>query len=56
MKPSRRIATAEGKVLDEQGELIAHAATTCMMLQKPRPKYQTGGTRSLSLTVYVSRG
>lgn len=57
MEPSRRIVTAEGKVLDEQGKLIAHATTTtCMILQKPRPKYQTGGTRSLSLTVYVSRG
>ncbi|MFE5940818.1 PaaI family thioesterase [Streptomyces sp. NPDC056470] len=28
----RRIATAEGKVLDDQGKLIAHATTTCMIL------------------------
>jgi uncharacterized protein (TIGR00369 family) len=28
----RRIATAEGKVLDERGKLIAHATTTCMIL------------------------
>ncbi|MEV6451514.1 PaaI family thioesterase [Streptomyces anulatus] len=28
----RRVATAEGKVLDEQGKLIAHATTTCMIL------------------------
>ncbi|MBP8532072.1 PaaI family thioesterase [Streptomyces sp. MK37H] len=29
----RRTATAEGKVLDEQGRLIAHATTTCMILR-----------------------
>ncbi|CAL9677475.1 hypothetical protein SUDANB1_08152 [Streptomyces sp. enrichment culture] len=28
----RRTATAEGKVLDEGGKLIAHATTTCMIL------------------------
>lgn len=28
----RRTATAEGRVLDEQGKLIAHATTTCMIL------------------------
>ncbi|WP_328996430.1 PaaI family thioesterase [Kribbella sp. NBC_01245] len=28
----RRTATAEGKVLDEQGKLIAHATTTCLIL------------------------
>ncbi|MFD4336680.1 PaaI family thioesterase [Streptomyces anulatus] len=28
----RRVATAEGKVHDEQGKLIAHATTTCMIL------------------------
>ena len=27
----RRIATAEGKVLDDQGKLVAHATTTCMI-------------------------
>ncbi|WP_329123793.1 PaaI family thioesterase [Streptomyces sp. NBC_01465] len=28
----RRTATAEGKVLDEQGKLVAHATTTCLVL------------------------
>ncbi|SHH65601.1 uncharacterized domain 1-containing protein [Streptomyces sp. 3214.6] len=28
----RRTATADGRVLDEQGRLIAHATTTCMIL------------------------
>ncbi|WP_446466452.1 PaaI family thioesterase [Streptomyces sp. BRA346] len=28
----RRTATAEGKVLDDQGNLIAHGTTTCMIL------------------------
>uniref|UniRef100_A0AAU2JIZ7 PaaI family thioesterase n=1 Tax=Streptomyces sp. NBC_00049 TaxID=2903617 RepID=A0AAU2JIZ7_9ACTN len=28
----RRTATAEGKVLDGQGKLIAHATTTCLIL------------------------
>lgn len=27
-----RTATAEGRVLDEQGKLIAHATPTCMIL------------------------
>ncbi len=42
-------------MLDEQGGPVADA-TTCTILQKARPDYRTGGTRSLSLTVYVSRG
>ncbi|MEV0697068.1 PaaI family thioesterase [Saccharopolyspora sp. NPDC050389] len=29
----RSTATAEGKVLDDQGKLIAHATTTCLILQ-----------------------
>jgi uncharacterized protein (TIGR00369 family) len=29
----RRTATADGKVTDEQGRLIAHATTTCLVLQ-----------------------
>ena len=29
----RRTATAEGRVLDEHGKLIAHATTTCIILQ-----------------------
>ncbi|MGW0816510.1 PaaI family thioesterase [Streptomyces viridiviolaceus] len=28
----RRTATAEGKVLDDEGKLIAHATTTCIIL------------------------
>ncbi|MFI0815940.1 PaaI family thioesterase [Streptomyces sp. NPDC021098] len=28
----RRTATADGKVLDDQGKLIAHATTTCLIL------------------------
>ena len=29
----RRVATAEGRVVDEQGKLIAHGTTTCMILE-----------------------
>ncbi|MEU1180252.1 PaaI family thioesterase [Streptomyces sp. NPDC005820] len=29
----RRTATAEGRVVDEEGRLIAHATTTCMILR-----------------------
>lgn len=29
----RRTATAEGKVLDDNGKLITHATTTCLILQ-----------------------
>lgn len=28
----RRVATAEGRVLDERGKLVAHGSTTCMIL------------------------
>ncbi|MFJ3492007.1 PaaI family thioesterase [Streptomyces sp. NPDC086091] len=28
----RRTATAEGRVLDERGRLIAHATTTCLVM------------------------
>ena len=28
----RRVATAEGRVVDEKGKLMAHATTTCMIL------------------------
>ncbi|GAA3357984.1 MULTISPECIES: PaaI family thioesterase [Saccharopolyspora] len=31
----RRTATAEGKVHDEAGKLIAHATTTCLILPTP---------------------
>ncbi|WP_332368690.1 PaaI family thioesterase [Spirosoma telluris] len=27
----RSVATAEGKIVDEQGKLYAHATTTCML-------------------------
>jgi uncharacterized protein (TIGR00369 family) len=29
----RRTATAEGKVLDQDGRLIAHGVTTCLVLK-----------------------
>lgn len=29
----RRTATAEGKVLDDAGKLVAHATTTCLIIQ-----------------------
>lgn len=29
----RRVATAEGRIVDEQGKLIAHGTTTCMILE-----------------------
>ncbi len=32
----RRTATAEGKVLDEQGKLVAHGTTTCLILHPER--------------------
>jgi uncharacterized protein (TIGR00369 family) len=28
----RRVATAEGRVVDEQGKLMAHATTTCLIM------------------------
>jgi uncharacterized protein (TIGR00369 family) len=30
---SRRLATAEGRLLDEHGKLVAHATTSCMILE-----------------------
>ncbi|MEO6083675.1 MAG: PaaI family thioesterase [Umezawaea sp.] len=32
----RTTATAEGRVVDEKGRLIAHATTTCMVFPAPR--------------------
>ncbi|MVM36166.1 hotdog fold thioesterase [Spirosoma sp. HMF4905] len=29
--PGRSVATAEGRIVDEQGKLYAHATTTCML-------------------------
>lgn len=31
----RRLATAEGRVLDEHGRLVAHGTTSCMVLPAP---------------------
>lgn len=31
----RRMATAEGRLLDENGRLLAHASTTCMVMPVP---------------------
>ncbi len=31
---SRQVATAEGRLLDEQGKLYAHATTTCLVLRQ----------------------
>jgi uncharacterized protein (TIGR00369 family) len=31
-----RIATAEGRLVDDQGTLYAHATTTCMIFRPPR--------------------
>jgi uncharacterized protein (TIGR00369 family) len=28
----RRVATAEGRIVDEKGKLIAHGTTTCLIL------------------------
>jgi uncharacterized protein (TIGR00369 family) len=30
----RRIGTAEGRITDQQGRLLAHGTTTCLILQK----------------------
>ncbi len=32
----RRLATAEGRVLDERGRLVAHGTTSCMVFPAPR--------------------
>jgi uncharacterized protein (TIGR00369 family) len=31
----RRLATAEGRLVDEHGKLVAHATTSCMILPAP---------------------
>ena len=31
----RRLATAEGRVLDERGRLVAHGTTSCMLFSAP---------------------
>ena len=37
---SKRIAMAEGKIMDHQGTLYAHATATCMILRKLQTKKQ----------------
>ena len=32
----RRLATAEGRVVDERGRLVAHGTTSCMVFPAPR--------------------
>ncbi|GLX54072.1 hypothetical protein Shyhy01_70210 [Streptomyces hygroscopicus subsp. hygroscopicus] len=49
----RRTATAEGKVLDEQGKLVAHATTTGIILQSSRRK--PPGTYRAPASAAVSR-
>lgn len=34
----RSTATAEGRIVDEQGRLLAHATTTCLILDFPAPR------------------
>jgi uncharacterized protein (TIGR00369 family) len=33
----RRIATAEGRITDAKGRLLAHATTTCLVFEMPNP-------------------
>jgi uncharacterized protein (TIGR00369 family) len=33
----RRVGTAEGRLLDSKGRLLAHATTTCLVFEFPRP-------------------
>lgn len=34
----RQLATAEGRIVDASGRLYAHATTTCLVFEMPRPK------------------
>lgn len=34
----RRMATAEGRIVDEHGKLYAHGTTTCMVMDLAKPK------------------
>lgn len=36
LNAGRRAATAEGRITDEKGKLIAHATTTCMVFELPK--------------------
>ncbi len=33
----RRVATAEGRILDADGRVLSHATTTCLILELPKP-------------------
>lgn len=33
----RRVATAEGRILDSQGRVLSHATTTCLVMELPKP-------------------
>jgi uncharacterized protein (TIGR00369 family) len=32
----RRAATAEGRIMDSKGRLLAHASTTCLVFELPK--------------------
>jgi acyl-coenzyme A thioesterase PaaI-like protein len=32
VSPGRRVGTAEGRIIDANGRLLAHATTTCLVL------------------------
>jgi uncharacterized protein (TIGR00369 family) len=32
VSPGRRVGTAEGRIIDANGRLLAHATTTCLIL------------------------
>jgi Thioesterase superfamily len=36
LNAGRRAATAEGRITDQNGKLIAHATTTCMVFELPK--------------------
>ena len=36
LNAGRRAATAEGRITDGNGKLIAHATTTCMVFELPK--------------------
>ena len=33
----RRVGTADGKLLDAKGRLLAHGTTTCLVFEAPKP-------------------
>jgi uncharacterized protein (TIGR00369 family) len=34
----RRVGTAEGRLTDTQGRLLAHGTTTCLVFEAPQPR------------------